>query len=181
MIVLRGDLTHAEATGAADPPPAPLRLPVWAPIAIPVGAIAGGLILGAMTDLFIPATQGMAWEFGVALGLAGYFSWRARPHWFRLPRAAAEAPSTLPWRLVMTGKTLGYDFGAASFRVEWTAVTALVPAGEAWVFQSASGPVRAPRRLMTAPGAEQGFLKRALAHLDAAACAASPDAARRAG
>lgn len=181
MIALSGELTPAEATGAAEPAPAPPRLPDWAPIAIPVGAIAGGLILGAMADLFIPATRGMAWEFGVVLGLAGYLIWRARPRWFVLPRSAAATPATLPWKLVMTAKTLGYDFGAASFRVEWTAVTALVPAGEAWVFQSASGPVRAPRRLMAEPGAEQVFLRRSLAHLNEAARAASGDAVRRAG
>ncbi|MEI7932015.1 MAG: hypothetical protein WCI21_03025 [Alphaproteobacteria bacterium] len=179
MIVLKGDLTWAEATGAAAAAPSAVRLPSWAPAAIPAGCIALGLIVGALADLFISATKGMAWEFGVVLGLAAYLVWRARPQWFGLVQSVAgEAPS-LPWKLVMTAKTLGYDFGSASFRVGWTDVTALVPAGETWVFHSASGPVHAPRRLMAEPGAEKTFLKRALDHLGEAARSASPDAVRR--
>jgi hypothetical protein len=177
MIVLKGELTAAEATGAAEPL-APPRLPDWAPAAIPAGFVVGGLILGALTDVFVSATKGMAWNIGLVGGLALYFVWRARPHWFALTRTASPAPR-LAWRLVMTAKTLGYDFGAASFRVDWTAVTALVPAGETWVFRSDPGPVHVPRRLMAGAGEEAAFLKRAMGHLSQAARAASPDAIRR--
>jgi hypothetical protein len=181
MIVLKGELTAAEVAGTAEPAPALRPLPRWAPVGIPAGFVLGGLILGALADVFVPATQGMAWNLGWASGLALYFVWRARPQWFGLVSKPAAPPPRLTWKLIMTPKQLGYDFGAASFRVEWGAVAALSPTGESWTFESSSGPVRAPRRLMAGPGEEAAFLKRSLGYLSETARAASPDAVRRAG
>ena len=151
-----------------------------------LGAAAGVFVLNLLPHLLDRAHLPSVWQPEPLLvigagAICGAFVYQWVGKWMLVARFRKRlmdkgAPLNLQLRMEITPDALLYEVGDVQQIAKWSCVSEIFRSHDYWIFLAQSDPYFAPERFFTNEDAERAFVADALAHMNEAAQARSPEA-----